>query len=89
MRSDPESMSPKSVSPINSRWQLAAILKFVVFEKILKHAIIIPKSSVTPLDICFWGHRIHFWCYFSDSTKITQNGGRKYPFLAQNGQNLE
>ena len=85
-------LDSKYQNPQKSLWRhffkfelnLAAILDFNVFEKIVKHSIFGTKASVTPLDICFWGHRIHFWCYFSDLTKITRNGGRKYHFLDSN-----
>ena len=68
---------------------MAAILNFDIFEKILEMAKFCSETSVTPLNICFWGQGIHFWGCFSDLTKITRNRGQKYHFLGQNGQNLK
>ena len=45
--------------------------------------------SVTTLQVCFLGQRIHFWRYFFHLTKFTRNGGSKYPLLGQNDQNLK
>ena len=61
-------LDSKYQNPQKSPWRhffkfelnLAAILDFDVFKKIVKHSIFGTKASVTPLDICFWGQRIHF-----------------------------
>ncbi len=42
------------------------------------------KSSVTPLNIGFWGQGIHFCGYFCDLTPKKQNRGQNYPFWGQN-----
>ena len=64
-----------------SRWPTR---KFRNFMKILKYSIIGPKTSVTPLYMCFWGQETHFWCYFLNLTKNTQNGGQKSSLWSQN-----
>ena len=75
--------------PVLRPFEVAAILNFDVFEKNLKSAIFGPKISVTPLDICFLGQGIHFWCYFFTLTRITRKRGPNIHFGGQNYQNLD
>ena len=84
-------LDSKYQNPQKSPWRhffkfelnLAAILDFDVFEKIVKHSIFGTKASVTPLDICFWGQRIHFWHQNWDLTNFTRNRGQKWRFKGQ------
>ena len=64
---------------------MAAILNFDIFQKILKMAIFRPKTSVTPLHICFWGQGIYLWGYFLDLIKITGIGDQNCLFWGKNG----